>query len=113
MSRRGARPTRSICRLETEVTYLLTSGGHNAGIVSEPGHPGRSFRVRTKQANQHYLDPERYVAEARRKDGSWWPEWIAWLSERSGPPSGTPPMGAPQAGYPPLSDAPGAYVRMQ
>ena len=100
-------------QLETEVTYLLTSGGHNAGIVSEPGHPGRSFRVRTKQANQHYLDPERYVAEARRKDGSWWPEWTAWLSERSGPPSGTPPMGAPQAGYPPLSDAPGAYVRMQ
>ena len=100
-------------QLETEVTYLLTSGGHNAGIVSEPGHPGRSFRVRTKQANQHYLDPERYVAEARRKDGSWWPEWTAWLSERSGPPGGTPPMGAPQAGYPPLSDAPGAYVRMQ
>jgi len=100
-------------QLESEVTYLLTSGGHNAGIVSEPGHPGRSFRVRTKQANQHYLDPERYVAEARRKDGSWWPEWTAWLSERSGPPGGTPPMGAPQAGYPPLSDAPGAYVRMQ
>ncbi len=100
-------------QLESEVTYLLASGGHNAGIVSEPGHPGRSFRVRTKQANQHYLDPERYVAEARRKDGSWWPEWTAWLSERSGPPGGTPPMGAPQAGYPPLSDAPGAYVRMQ
>ena len=100
-------------QLESEVTYLLTSGGHNAGIVSEPGHPGRSFRVRTKQANQHYLDPERYVAEARRKDGSWWPEWTAWLSERSGPPGGTPPMGAPQAGYPPLSDAPGAFVRMQ
>ena len=98
-------------QLETEVTYLLTSGGHNAGIVSEPGHRGRSFRVRT--TNEHYLDPERYLAEARRKDGSWWPEWIAWLNERSGSPSGTPPMGAPQAGYPPLSDAPGAYVQMQ
>jgi len=98
-------------QLETEVTYLLTSGGHNAGIVSEPGHRGRSFRVRT--TNEHYLDPERYLAEARRKDGSWWPEWIAWLGERSGAPTGTPPMGSSQAGYPPLSDAPGAYVQMQ
>ena len=100
-------------QLETEVTYLLTSGGHNAGIVSEPGHPGRSFRIRTHQASQHYLDPQRYLAEARRMDGSWWPEWISWLSERSGAPTGTPPMGAAQAGYPPLSDAPGIYVLMQ
>jgi len=100
-------------QLETEVTYLLTSGGHNAGIVSEPGHPGRSFRVRTKQPNQHYLDPQRYLTEARRKDGSWWPEWIAWLGERSGPPTGSPPMGAAQAGYPMLAEAPGTYVLMQ
>ena len=35
-------------QFDTEVTYLLTSGGHNAGIVSEPGHAGRSFRITTK-----------------------------------------------------------------
>jgi poly[(R)-3-hydroxyalkanoate] polymerase subunit PhaC len=100
-------------QLETEVTYLLTGGGHNAGIVSEPGHPGRSFRVRTKQANELYLDTERYLVEARRKDGSWWPEWVAWLSERSGAATGIPPMGAAHAGYPPLAEAPGAYVLLQ
>jgi len=100
-------------QLETEVSYLLTSGGHNAGIVSEPGHPGRSFRVRKQGASQHYLDPERYLAEAPRKDGSWWPEWIAWLNERSGAPIGTPAMGAAQSGYPPIADAPGSYVLMQ
>jgi polyhydroxyalkanoate synthase subunit PhaC len=95
---------------ETEVTYLLTSSGHNAGIVSEPGHPGRSFRVNTKTISDHYLDPERFLAEVPRQDGSWWPQWTAWLSERSGPPAALPPMGAPQAGYPPLEDAPGAFV---
>jgi polyhydroxyalkanoate synthase subunit PhaC len=98
---------------DTEVTYLLASGGHNAGIVSEPGHAGRYFRIRTKHADQHYLDPERFLAEARRKDGSWWPEWTAWLGERSGAPTALPAMGAPQAGYPPLADAPGAYVLIQ
>jgi poly[(R)-3-hydroxyalkanoate] polymerase subunit PhaC len=98
---------------ETEVTYLLTTGGHNAGIVSEPGHAGRSFRISTRRTNQRYLDPERFLAEAPRKDGSWWPQWVAWLSDRSGALTTLPPMGAAQAGYPPLADAPGAYVLME
>ena len=95
---------------DTEVTFLLTSSGHNAGIVSEPGHPGRSFRVNTKEIDDHYLDPERYLAEAPRKDGSWWPEWTAWLGKHSGAPAPPPPMGAAQAGYPALEDAPGMFV---
>jgi hypothetical protein len=33
---------------DTEVTFLLTSGGHNAGIVSEPGHPGRTYKIATR-----------------------------------------------------------------
>ena len=49
---------------ETDVTYLLTSGGHNAGIVSEPGHLGRGFRVNTKKVDDHYLDPERFVTRS-------------------------------------------------
>jgi polyhydroxyalkanoate synthase len=95
---------------EAEVTYLLTNGGHNAGIVSEPGHPGRSFRVRTRAAGRHSPDPDRFLADAKRKDGSWWPEWVAWLRERSGAPGTLPPIGAAEAGYPPLMDAPGSYV---
>ena len=98
---------------DTEVTYVLTTGGHNAGIVSEPGHPRRSFRVRTKQTDQHYVSPERYLSEAAHKEGSWWPEWMAWLKDRSGAPVAPPAMGAPTAGYPPVGDAPGSYVLIQ
>ena len=98
---------------ETEVTYLLTSGGHNAGIVSEPGHHGRSFRINTKTANDHYLDPDRFWNEAPRKDGSWWPEWIAWLKDHSGALTTPPSMGSPLRGLPPLGDAPGTYVLQQ
>src|SRR3954469_14866158 len=36
----------------------LTTGGHNAGIVSEPGNTGRSYRVRTQGAQERYLDPD-------------------------------------------------------
>jgi poly[(R)-3-hydroxyalkanoate] polymerase subunit PhaC len=98
---------------KTEVTYVLTTGGHNVGIVSEPGHAGRGFRVNTKTVGEHYIDPERFLTEARRTDGSWWPEWLGWLEKHSGMPTTLPPMGAPQSGYPPLGDAPGVYVFQQ
>ncbi len=95
---------------DTEVTYVLTAGGHNAGIVSEPGHPGRSYRIGVKHAGGRYLDPDRFLVEAQRKAGSWWPEWVAWLSAHSAPPTVLQAMGAPQFGYPVQGDAPGTYV---
>jgi polyhydroxyalkanoate synthase len=95
---------------DTEVTYLLTTGGHNAGIVSEPGHHHRSFQVMTKKSNDRYVDPEAYLAEAPRKEVSWWPEWTAWLAERSGPSIMPPPVGTIVGAYAPHGDAPGSYV---
>ena len=50
-------------QVESDVTYLLTAGGHNAGIVSEPGHHGRTFRVATKKLTDHYVDPDSYLCE--------------------------------------------------
>ena len=94
---------------DAEVTYLLTSGGHNAGIVSEPGHDGRSFQVRTKKPEDHYLDPDTFAAQTVRRDGSR-PEWAAWLDARSGAPVHPPTFGATQSGHPPVADAPGSYV---
>jgi len=95
---------------DTEVTYVLTTGGHNAGIVSEPGHKGRRFQVMTRKSNDHYLDPDTFLMEAARKDGSWWPEWTTWLDAHSGEQIDPPPIGAVDLGYPPLSEAPGSYV---
>jgi len=108
------RSTYKIClQAETEVTYLLASGGHNVGIVSEPGHPEHGFRVSRKAADGHYRDPDWFLREAQRKAGSWWPEWIGWLGEHSGAAVAPPPLGAAQAGLPPLGDAPGTYVFQQ
>ena len=97
-------------QMETDVTYLLTEGGHNVGIVSEPGTDGRGFQMMTKFTKDHYLDPDAFVGMAPPKQGSWWPEWVAWLIERSGAPVPPPTMGAAEAGYTPLGEAPGTYV---
>jgi polyhydroxyalkanoate synthase subunit PhaC len=94
------------------VTYLLTSGGHNAGIVSEPGHLGRSFRVGVKKADQH-------LSRSRTLSGAGAAQRVeilvagmgGWLEQHSGSPAAVPPMGL--SGSPPLANAPGEYVLMQ
>jgi poly[(R)-3-hydroxyalkanoate] polymerase subunit PhaC len=95
---------------DTEITFLLASGGHNAGIVSEPGHPHRSYQVAVTSEHDRYVDPDTWAAETPTIEGSWWPEWVAWLDKRSGKPVAPPKMGAPAKGYPPVADAPGTYV---
>jgi polyhydroxyalkanoate synthase len=108
-------PWRSVFKIarlaDTDVTLLLTSGGHNAGIVSEIGRPGRHYRIGGRREHDSYVDPDRWAAETPVKDGSWWPKWQAWLAERSGRMGAPPPMGNGAHGHPPLGDAPGSYVR--
>jgi polyhydroxyalkanoate synthase len=98
---------------DTDVTFALTNGGHNAGIVSEPGHAGRHYRIATKRADGSYVDPGAWAAETPRREGSWWPEWASWLDARSGSPVPPPRIGAPERGYGPLCDAPGTYVHAE
>ncbi len=95
---------------DTEVTFLLTNGGHNAGIISEPGHPGRHLRMRTKRADERYVDPDSWFAETPVVEGSWWPEWVSWLEARSGPTGPPPALGNEALGYKPQGPAPGRYV---
>jgi len=110
-------PWRSVYKfhllLDTGVTFLLTSGGHNTGIVSEPGRKGRSYRVRTKLESDHYLDPDTWVQDTVAQPGSWWPEWARWLASHSSAPAKPPRIGAPDKGLPALGNAPGTYVLMK
>jgi len=94
-----------------DYTFLLTSGGHNAGIVSGPVHPRRRHRVRTWLNAGETFTPQAWFETTQPEAGSWWPIWQHWLAQHSGqalvPP---PPLGSAAAGYPPLADAPGEYV---
>ena len=107
-------PWRSVHKIHlltgAEITFVLTSGGHNAGIVSEPGHKGRRYRVLTREADGLSYDADEWQLRAAQKRGSWWPEWGDGLTRHSGEPIEPPPLGAPDKGYAPLAEAPGQYV---
>jgi polyhydroxyalkanoate synthase subunit PhaC len=107
-------PWRSVYKVHlltsAEITFVLTTGGHNAGVVSPPGHPSRSYRVMVREEDGKYVDPNAYLVRAERRGGSWWPQWQGWLASHSGRPGKPPPMGARDKGYVPLDDAPGSYV---
>ena len=93
-----------------ELTFVLTSGGHNAGVVSEPGHPHRHFRIRVRDAGARTLGPDEWQRETVPQDGSWWPEWNAWLEEAFRAARRIHRRWAHLALLP-LCDAQGAYVR--
>ncbi len=90
---------------EGDVTFVLTGGGHNAGIISEPGHPGRSYRVHEHKQGEAYLNPESWLTMAEKREGSWWQAWHAWLVQQN-----TKKRIAPPVMNPSLQAAPGTYV---
>lgn len=105
-------PWRSVYKIhyqvDADVTFLLTSGGHNAGVVAPPGAPGNFYQVLTKAADASYVGADDWLKLAPRVEGSWWPEWTNWLAARSGAPCDPPPVGLGDSlGLP---DAPGDYV---
>ena len=109
-------PWRSVYKINrllprAELTFALTTGGHNAGIVTPPGHPRRSYRVLSRTTQDPYLPPEQFLEQAEQKQGSWWADWEAWLRERSGSRVAPPAIGGEGGRYRPLADAPGTYVR--
>ncbi len=108
-------PWRSVYKINLQadapLTFVLTSGGHNAGIISEPGHPRRHYRVTTSEDGRPYVDPDVWFARTAAKEGSWWPEWESWLRARSSPEEVEPrSITADRTTFPPLCDAPGEYV---
>ncbi|MDO8699007.1 MAG: alpha/beta fold hydrolase [Rhodoferax sp.] len=69
---------------DAEITFVLTSGGHNAGIISEPGHLNRSYQIDTRPAGGAWVEHDQWAAKATAHEGSWWPAWHQWLGAHSG-----------------------------
>ena len=89
------------------VRFTLAGSGHIAGVINPPA----------AQKYQHWLNPalpatvDEWMDKAEEHKGSWWPDWAAWLSERSGSmvPARDPAAGPLAA----IEDAPGSYVKVR
>jgi polyhydroxyalkanoate synthase len=107
-------PWKSVYKLigltHTDLTFLLTSGGHNAGVISGPLHPYRRHRMRTRFTGDKFVDPDSWMESVEVEDGSWWPSWDEWLDMQMSESVKPPSMGATRKGIKPLADAPGTYV---
>jgi polyhydroxyalkanoate synthase len=110
-------PWRSVYKVRgltqsSDYTFLLTSGGHNAGIISGPVHPKRSHRTLHLSDATTQVSADAYLDTATLHPGSWWPTWQQWLAEHSSERRVAPPvMGNAAGGYSILRDAPGEYIR--
>jgi polyhydroxyalkanoate synthase subunit PhaC len=106
-------PWRSVYKLhhlcDAEITFVLAAGGHNAGIVSEPGHANRYFQIACRAEHSPWVAHRAWQQQAPRHEGSWWPAWRQWLAAYSGPPVAAKAIAAKAA----LADAPGEYVMLR
>ena len=107
-------PWKSVYKLhaltQTELTFLLTSGGHNAGVISGATHPYRRYRMHTRQPGDKFMDPETWLDAVEVLPDSWWPAWSEWLDQKVSNMVKPPRMGAPRKGLKVIEDAPGKYV---
>ncbi len=94
-----------------DVTFVLTSGGHNVGIVSLPSKKTkRHYRISTLKEDDRFIDADNWYKATKRTRGSWWPAFEKWLADHSSDKVKPPEMGSEKGGYVPLEDAPGSYV---
>jgi polyhydroxyalkanoate synthase len=63
--------------------------------------------------DNHYVDPDTWLATATAKPGSWWLEWAEWLDRQASGARANAPREAGSAKCRPLGDAPGTYVLVE
>jgi polyhydroxyalkanoate synthase len=80
-------PWKSVYKIQlltnVDTTFVLASGGHNAGIVAEPGHANKNYQKLHFSKNHGWTSPALYLQNAAPFQGSWWTELSAWLSKHS------------------------------
>ena len=89
-------------------TRLVVSGsGHIAGVVNPPDANKYQYWTNDKGA----ATVEEWLKGATEHPGSWWPDWIKWISDKSGAKVPAPIPGSGRLKV--IEDAPGSYVRVK
>ena len=69
------------------VRYVMAGSGHIAGVVNPPTKP--KYQYWSGGPPEGEFDD--WVAKAKETPGSWWPDWIAWLTAQA-PEKGSRPQ---------------------
>ena len=99
---------RSLGLLGGEKTFVLGAAGHVAGVINPAAKGKRSYWT----GGPYPADPDAWLARAKERPGSWWPQWAGWLTQYGG---GTrkAPAKPGNAKYKAIEPAPGRYVKQQ
>ena len=105
-------PAESVWKLQDHFTgpmkFVLAGSGHIAGVVNPPAQ--MKYQYWTNNAAAPSLDA--FIEGATETKGSWWPDWLVWLTEKGNTP--VPATGRRQPGQgalKALESAPGSYVK--
>jgi polyhydroxyalkanoate synthase subunit PhaC len=60
--------------------FILSNAGHIASLINPPGNPKAHFFAGPEPEG----DPDTWFERAERQQGTWWEDWAAWVTERSG-----------------------------
>ena len=97
------------CR-SADTTFILTGGGHTAGVISPPGKPRAHYRILAGNKGARDLTPDGWYDQTPEIHESWWPDWVSWLETHSAIALVPAPVTGGCKGLPPLAQAPGLYV---
>jgi polyhydroxyalkanoate synthase len=87
------------------IRFVLSNSGHIAAMVNPPSNPKATYRLAAGNPPDH----REWLAQAETVQGSWWPDYTTWLTDRSGDMKQAPrTLGS--AKFRPLSPAPGTYI---
>jgi polyhydroxyalkanoate synthase len=89
-----------------DVRFVVAGSGHIAGVINPPNKNKYQYWTGPKPRN---ADIDGWLAKAKEHPGSWWPDWLAWITKQG---SNEVPARVPGAGaLKPIEDAPGGYVK--
>jgi polyhydroxyalkanoate synthase len=91
--------------------FVLSTGGHIAALVNPVGTAGRPARARFQVSEDLGAEAEAWQRETPAQEGSWWPDYAAWLAARAGAQVPAPRSLGSEGGFRVLEPAPGSYVR--
>ncbi|MCD2193255.1 alpha/beta fold hydrolase [Actinomycetospora endophytica] len=92
-----------------DVTFVLSTAGHIAGVVNPPSPKAKHWVGTVGASGPDAPGPDAWRSRSTEVKGSWWDTWAEWIGERAGGMRTPPVTGSDE--HPVLGDAPGDYVR--